>query len=350
MRTDLVYHDSFVRHEMSPGHPESPERLIHTMKEIRESGLLTEGVQVIQAEPAGLEEIYELHDRAYIKSIQEKSERGGGYYTLDTAVNGFTYTAALHAAGGGVLAVNRILEGVSDNAFVLCRPPGHHAEYDRAFGFCFINNIAVAANHLITRGELERVLVVDYDAHHGNGTQNTFYDTDRVLYIGLHQDGRTLFPGSGFVQEIGKGAGRGYTVNVPMYPGAGRRSYDLAFSEIIEPIAEEYKPEFVLVSAGYDCHHRDPLTMLGLTLDDIDMMNRRLIKIAKRYSKGRITYFLEGGYDIEVVSIGTRLTLEALAGASSSPPEEFQHESDTCISHTKATIDELKKEIAPSWF
>ncbi|MHA1771148.1 MAG: histone deacetylase family protein [Candidatus Thorarchaeota archaeon] len=347
MTTDLIYHESFIQHVMSASHPERPERLVYALEEVKQSKLLDKMVHVVEAIPADLTEIYPLHSMQYIRELKEKSERGGGYYTLDTSVNEYTYTAAIHAAGGGILAVDRILQGDSDNAFVLCRPPGHHAEYERAFGFCFINNIAVAANHLITKRGISKIMIVDYDAHHGNGTQDMFYDTDKVLYIGLHQDGRTLFPGSGFVDEKGVGEGEGYTANVPMYPGAGGKSYDIAFTEIIEPLAEIYRPEFILVSAGYDCHQDDPLTMLGLTLRDIDMMNRRLVDISKRYSKGHIAMFLEGGYNLNAVSLGTRITLEALVGFDSIIPEERQTESDICISQVSSTVEDLKKQIRP---
>ncbi len=349
MVSDLIFHNIFLKHEMSPGHPERPERLQWAMKSIEDSKLLNSDLQIVEAKPVSLEEIYKLHQKEYIKSIKEKSERGGGYYTLDTAVNRYTFEAAVYAAGGGVLAVDRITDRLSNSAFVLCRPPGHHAEYDRAFGFCFINNIAVAANHLISNRQFERILIVDYDAHHGNGTQNMFFETDKVLYIGLHQDGRTLFPGSGFVDEIGSGQGRGYTVNIPMYPGAGRESYAMAFEEIIEPIAASYQPEFVLVSAGFDCHHEDPLTMLGLTLHDIDMINRRLMSIAERYSNGRIAIFLEGGYNLDVIATGARITAEALVGKETVLPKDEYDESDIVISHTQNTIKKLKQHLGERW-
>ncbi|MHA2312124.1 MAG: histone deacetylase family protein [Candidatus Thorarchaeota archaeon] len=243
MATDLLYHELFTKHVMSPGHPERPERLESAMNQIQETGLLQNSrVRLVEAKPASLDLVYSLHDKSYIDTVRSKSEAGGGYFTMDTSVNKYTYDAAIMAAGAGTLAMDRIMNGDARNAYVLCRPPGHHAEYDRAFGFCFINNVAVAAKHLIRDHGIERVLIVDYDAHHGNGTQNAFYKSSQVLYIGLHQDGRTLFPGSGFPDEIGSSDGKGYNVNLSMYPGAGDISYDIAFSEIVEEIGESYRP------------------------------------------------------------------------------------------------------------
>lgn len=239
--TDLVYHDEFVKHVMSPGHPESPDRLRSAMKSISAAGLL-ENVQVNLHTPqkASLDKIHPIHDEIYLEGIREKSEKGGGFYTMDTAVNSHTYDAALLAAGGGIETVDRIMQGDSSNAFVMCRPPGHHAEYKRAFGFCFINNVAVAAEHLLNDYNMQRIIIVDYDAHHGNGTQRTFYSSNNVLYVGLHQDGRTLFPGSGFPDEVGEGVGKGYTINLAMYPGAGDASYKLVFDRVLDPLFESY--------------------------------------------------------------------------------------------------------------
>ncbi|RLI62774.1 MAG: histone deacetylase [Candidatus Thorarchaeota archaeon] len=341
MATALVFHDTFTKHVMSSGHPECPERLQIAMESITSAGLLESGdAELIEATPADLSEIYRVHDRNYITSIRDMSRRGGGFFTLDTSVGRYTYQAALLAAGGGILAVDRVMNGTSKNAFVLCRPPGHHAEHNRAFGFCFINNIAVAARHLLAKG-VQRVLIVDYDAHHGNGTQNAFYQDNRVMYVGLHQDGRTLFPGTGFVNEIGTGRGRGFTLNIPMYPGAGRKSYEVAFSDIIEPVAERYKPEFVLVSAGYDCHFGDPLTTLGLTLQDISEIDQRLIEIAEKHAQGRIVMFLEGGYNLDVVRNAARATLQSLMGQRPKLAREVSRESQTCIDVARETTEKL---------
>ncbi len=346
MTTDIIYHRIFALHRMSAGHPECPERVKMAMAEIRRSDVLAdESARVIEARPAPLSEIEAIHDRSYLSTIQQMSEQGGGFFTLDTSVNEFTYKAALLAAGGGILAVDRVLQGVSRNAFVLCRPPGHHAERSRAFGFCFINNVAVAANHLLSRRGLDRVAIIDYDAHHGNWTQDTFYSSNRVLYVGLHQDGRTLFPGSGFVDETGVGKGVGYTVNIPMYPGAGKSSYRLAFEEVVLPVIDSFKPQFILASAGFDCHHSDPLTNLGLTLQDIARMNAHLLDMARDYSEDNLVLFLEGGYNLEVVALASRVLVEQLAGAHPNVPSETSRESKICFDNVRATVDELKRNL-----
>jgi acetoin utilization deacetylase AcuC-like enzyme len=342
MVTDLVYHDIFVEHVMSQSHPESPERLRSAMSSIRAAGLLDdEKVNLLTPKKAPLDEVYLLHGKPYLEGIREKSEKGGGIYTMDTSVNSYTYDAALLAAGGGIDAVDRVMQGDSENAFVLCRPPGHHAEYEKAFGFCFINNVAVAAKHLLEKHDVERVMIIDYDAHHGNGTQRSFYSFKDVLYVGLHQDGRTLFPGSGFPDEIGTGEGEGYTVNLAMYPGAGDSSFDQAFSHVLEPIAESYNPDFILVSVGYDGHFMDPLTNLGLSTSGFAMMNSRLKQMANSCADGRIVCFLEGGYNLEVMGMCSLNLLEELAGMSITSSIDENKESDIASQYTEKLIEKI---------
>lgn len=342
MVTDLVYHDTFVEHMMSPSHPESPERLRSAMRSIGAAGLLDDQkVNLLTPKKAPLNEVYLLHGEAYIEGLRAKSERGGGIYTGDTSVNSYTYDAALFAAGGGIEAVDRIMQGDSENAFVLCRPPGHHAEYEKAYGFCFINNVAVAAKHLLEKHDVERVMIIDYDAHHGNGTQRSFYSSKNVLYVGLHQDGRTLFPGSGFANEIGTGEGEGYTVNLAMYPGAGDSSYDRAFSQVLEPIAESYNPDFILVSVGYDGHFKDHLTHLGLTTSGFAMMNSRMKKMAISCTEGKIACFLEGGYNLEVMGMCSLNLLQELAGTDVTSFDDVYKESDTASEYTEKLIEAI---------
>ncbi|MHA1950243.1 MAG: histone deacetylase family protein [Candidatus Thorarchaeota archaeon] len=340
--TDLVYHETFLEHVMSPGHPENPDRLRSAMKSFAADNLLeSPKVNLLTPQKASLEMVYPVHEREYLEGVRRKSEKGGGFYTMDTVVNTHTYDAALLAAGGGIEGVDRIMQGESDNAFVLCRPPGHHAEYNRAFGFCFINNIAVAAEYLLNKYNIQRILIVDYDAHHGNGTQDTFYSSSNVLYVGLHQDGRSLFPGSGFPDETGDGAGTGYTVNLAMYPGSGDASYKLVFDRVLDPLMESYRPEFLLVSVGYDGHFKDPLTSLGLTTSGFAMMNSRLNKLAKSYTEGRIACFLEGGYDLNVMGNCSLNLLQELAGLEVSVFDDSYTESETSLSYTEKLIEKI---------
>ncbi len=346
MNTEIIFHELFTRHILSPGHPESPERLTSSLNRIRETGIIDEEhVDIISPEPASLDKITLLHDASYIEQVRLKSERGGGYFTLDTAVNSYTYDASVLAAGAGITATNRVISGETKNAFVLCRPPGHHAERNRAFGFCFFNNIAVAAEHLISEHDIHRVLIVDYDAHHGNGTQNAFYDRSDVLYIGLHQDGRTLFPGSGFPNEIGIGKGVGYNINLSMYPGAGDISYEMAFDDIIIPVAKSYRPEFVLVSSGFDAHFIDPLTNLGLTTAGYAMMNSKLREIAENYAQGHLIFFLEGGYDLDVMKKTSLNLVQELSGNEITDFGDSHSESEICKSYTSELINVLTESL-----
>ncbi len=346
MNTEIFFHDIFTKHILSPSHPESPERLTASLEFIKKEGNIDEDmVSLVTPTPASIDEISPLHDIEYIEQVKRKSEGGGGYFTLDTSVNSYTYDAALHAAGAGIMAVDHVMDGETKNAFVLCRPPGHHAERDRAFGFCFINNIAVAAQHLISIRGVDRVMIIDYDAHHGNGTQNAFYERSDVLYVGLHQDGRTLFPGSGKPSEVGSGDGRGYNINIAMYPGAGDESYALAFDEIIAPVVESFKPEFILISSGFDAHFMDPLTTLGLTTSGFAMMNSRIHEMAKRSSQGRLVYFLEGGYNIEVMQKESLNLIEELSGRPITLFADSYSESDTSMAHTRRVIELLKTEL-----
>lgn len=331
---------------MSPGHPESPDRLRSAMEGIESTNLIEKGLVSLQ-EPQipSLDLIYRLHDRDYVDGVRRKSEMGGGFYTLDTSVNSHSYGAALLAAGGAMMAVDRVMDSSAENAFLLCRPPGHHAEKQRAFGFCFINNIAVAALHILENHGLNRVMIVDYDAHHGNGTQNAFYSDNRVLYVGLHQDGRTLFPGSGFPNETGEREGRGYNVNLAMYPGAGDWSYSQAFSRVIGPLAESFRPEFVLVSVGYDGHHNDPLTSLGLTSAGFASMNSKLTEMSRRHSRGRLVCMLEGGYNLDVMAMGATNLVQELSGSEVSSYTDSYEESDTSKKHTNSLIGYLEETI-----
>ncbi len=340
--TDLVYHEEFLEHVMSPGHPENPNRLRSALQSFATAGILeSPQVNLLTPQKASLDKIHPIHDEMYLEGIREKSEKGGGFYTMDTAVNAHTYDAALLAAGGGIESVDRIMDDDSDNAFILCRPPGHHAEYKRAFGFCFINNIAVAAEHLLNEFNMQRIMIVDYDAHHGNGTQNTFYSSSNVLYVGLHQDGRSLFPGSGFSDEIGEGVGKGYTVNLAMYPGAGDASYKLVFDRVLDPLFALYEPEFTLVSVGYDGHFRDTLTSLGLTTSGFAMMNSRLKQLAKSHTDGKIACFLEGGYDLDVMGMCSLNLLQELSGIEVSVFDDKHTESETCTQYTEELIERV---------
>ncbi|UCE10390.1 MAG: histone deacetylase [Candidatus Thorarchaeota archaeon] len=346
MATDVVYHDVFVKHQLSPGHPESPERLKSALMFLERGRLLEDSdTNLFTPSRKSIDHIMSVHSMEYLDVLRRTSESGGGFFTLDTSANEYTYEAAIMAANGSVETVERIQKGIIQNAYVLCRPPGHHAESNRAFGFCFVNNIAVAANYLVEFEGLDRVMIIDYDAHHGNGTQNTFYSSNKILYVGLHQDGRTLFPGSGFPDEIGKGEGEGYNVNLSMYPGAGDLSYGIAFEQLIWPIVDSFKPQFILVSVGFDGHVSDPLTSLGLTRSGFSMMNRELNSMAKSHASGKVAFFLEGGYNIDIVGSGSQNLVEELAGKDVTLFAEKHEESKKSVEYSENLIIYLQEKL-----
>ncbi len=325
-----------MKQTQGPGHPECPERLSSIMDYMEKNSLEP---RRIEPEMAKLSDITDIHSKAYLDYLKEF---GVGRLDPDTAMMAHTYNMAMLAAGGGIAAAQNMLEH-NEPTFALLRPPGHHATASMAMGFCYINNIAVAAEHLIEQHPVERVMIVDYDAHHGNGTQNAFYGRSDVLYVGLHQDGRTLFPGSGFPNEIGTGDGTGYNINLAMYPGAGDISYKMAFDEIILPVAESFKPDFLLVSSGFDAHYTDPLTSLGLTTSGYRMMNSKLIDIADKIAQGRLVYFLEGGYNIDVMTRASKNLVEGLSGKETTEFDDEHSESEICTNYTRELIDALRK-------
>lgn len=268
---------------------------------------LGEELIYFEPRPATLEEIGRVHDAAYVRAVHERCLTGGGTLDEDTYVTEESFEVARRAAGAGLDAVARLDAGEASGAFLALRPPGHHARRAAAMGFCLFNSLAVTAAALVARGE--RVLVLDWDAHHGNGTQELFYGEPEVLFVSLHQ--YPWYPGTGAVEETGIGAGRGATINVPFPADTAGDAYRLAFDELIVPAVEAFSPSWVLVSAGYDAHRADPLTELGLSAGDFGDLARRSVLLAP---PGRRILFLEGGYDLDALELSTAATVAALAG------------------------------------
>lgn len=237
-----------------------------------------------------------VHDADYIKLVETVCKAGGGILDSgDTVASPSSFDAALYAVGGALTAVNLVMEKTVENAFALVRPPGHHAGRFRAMGFCIFNNVAIAAKYLLKRFRLNKILILDIDAHHGNGTQETFYETNKVLYISLHQDPRS-FPGTGFVNEIGEDAGLGYNVNIPLPFQTSDQVYIRALNEIAAPIIRQYKPQFMLVSAGLDGHYTDPVANLSLSLLSYQEIYKVMVDLASEVCDGKLVCVLEGGY------------------------------------------------------
>ena len=311
MSIAFVTHPQYLAHVAGVGHPERPERLQAVHDGVARAGLGDELVAVAPR-PATKAEIELVHDGRYVEALERFCRSGGGRLDPDTRAGAASWDAALLAAGAGLSVVDRLDTGEFTAAFCAVRPPGHHALATRAMGFCLFNNVAVTAAALAGRGE--RVLVVDYDAHHGNGTQATFYDDPRVAYVSVHQ--HPLYPGTGSVLETGAGQGQGSTVNVPVPPGATGDVFRAAVGEVVVPLAEDFRPTWLLVSAGFDAHRADPLTNLALTSGDYADVTNDLLALAP---PGRRLAFLEGGYDLEALRDSTAAVLVALAGARLRP-------------------------------
>jgi acetoin utilization deacetylase AcuC-like enzyme len=307
----LETHPQFLRHDTGPHHPERPARLDAVLAGIRAAGVEDALIEVAP-EPASRAALERVHPAAVLDRLEEFCRTGGGAVDADTQAGPESWDAAVLAAGAGLDAIARLDAGEADAAFLAVRPPGHHATAGRPMGFCLINNVAVAAAALAERGE--RVLVVDWDAHHGNGTQDVFYDDPRVVYVSMHQ--WPLYPGTGRLEETGSGAGVGTTVNLPFPPGTTGDAYRAAVDEVVVPLAEDWRPTWVLVSAGFDAHRADPLTHLGLTAGDFADLTERITTLVPR---GRRIAFLEGGYDLEALAASSGACVAGLAGGTWQP-------------------------------
>ena len=307
----LGSHEVFAEHDPGPGHPESPSRVAAALRGIADAGL-ADAVVPFLPRRATREELVRVHDVGYLSALEERCLLGGGQLDPDTVVSSWSFEAALRSAGAGLEAVERLDRGEAPAAFLAVRPPGHHATATGAMGFCLVNSVAVTAAALLARGE--RVLLVDWDAHHGNGTQAAFYDEPELLFVSMHQ--YPFYPGTGALDEIGRGAGEGATINVPFPAGTSGDAYRLAVDELVVPAAEQFAPTWLLVSAGFDAHRADPLTDLALTAGDFADLTERLCRLVV---PGRRVLFLEGGYDLEALAASAGATVAALAGVRYRP-------------------------------
>ena len=307
----LGRHEEFAAHETGSWHPERAERLEAVFAGVADSPA-AELVAPFEPRRATRSELEVVHDPLYIERIEDHCLSGGGHLDADTVAMPASFDAALRAAGAGLDAVERLRNGEGDVAFLAVRPPGHHALGARAMGFCLFNNVAVTAASLASRGE--RVMVLDWDAHHGNGTQEIFYERSDILYVSLHQF--PFYPGTGSLSEIGTGLGTGATVNLPFPAGTTGDTYRLAFDDVVAPLAEEFAPTWLLISAGFDAHRADPLTDLGLTAGDFADLTSRAVSLVP---KGRLVAFLEGGYDLRSLAFCVGACVSALGGLDYRP-------------------------------
>ncbi len=313
MSTGFYTNPIYLAHDTG-AHPENASRLRAIEQHLESEGVL-ERLQARSGRPAEPHEVNLLHTRKHIDRVEDAATGGASMLdTPDCVVSPGTYEAALHAVGAVLEAVVEVSDRRLDNAFCAVRPPGHHAERDQAMGFCFFNNVALAAEFLVRELGYTRIAIVDFDVHHGNGTQHLFEERQDVLFVSTHEDPRTCYPGTGFANEQGAGQGTGYTMNVPLPAGTEDEEYLHQFQTLVLPALEQYQPQFVLVSAGFDAHRDDPLASLKLTERSYREVSRSLLEVADRHAGGRLVSLLEGGYDLGALSTSVREHVSVLMG------------------------------------
>ena len=304
----LVHTARFAEHQTPPGHPERPERA--DVLDAIAARWRGRGTEVVAPRAATSEQLLRVHDAAYVQQIAQTAGRATAL-DPDTYTSPESYEIALLAAGACVDAVERVMGGAHRAGFALVRPPGHHAERDRAMGFCLFNNVAVAAAHARALGA-RNVAIVDYDVHHGNGTQHIFEVDPHVLYVSTHQ--YPYYPGTGGASEVGREAGRGFTINLPLEAGAVDEDYQIAFTRIVLPVLRQFEPDLVVVSAGFDAHAHDPLGGMRLTAAAFGAMTAELRALAEECCRGRIVAAVEGGYDLQALGASLDAAIDALEG------------------------------------
>ena len=307
MTTGLLYHPQYLEHDTGFGHPERSDRLPAVMDHVAKQAYFGD-IERVSPRPAEPEWVRQIHTARYMERAQAACRNNYSHLdVMDVAISPESYDVALLAAGGALELGDRVMSGALDNAFGLVRPPGHHAEHEMALGFCLFNNIAILARYLQKKHALDKILILDWDVHHGNGTQHSFVEDPSVLYVSLHQ--YPFYPGTGAASETGQGRGGGATLNCPMAAGSVDEDYKQAFVERILPKVDEFKPEFVLISAGFDAHADDPLAQINLTTDCYGWMTNRMMEAADRHAHGRLIALLEGGYNLTALarSVGTHL-------------------------------------------
>lgn len=333
MTTQIVYSDNFNKHDIQ-GHPENSQRLYVLIEEIKKTSYYS-NLEFIKPEILSERSLHDVHSNRMIEQIKERSHNHVSWIDLDTYVCKSDYETARLAAGGFLLACNTILKGSADNAFALVRPPGHHAMKDRSMGFCLFNNAAIAANEITKKSK--RVLIIDPDVHHGNGTQDIFYDRKDVLYQSLHLSPH--FPGTGNIDEVGVNDGEGYTINAPLSYGHGNFAASKIIDEIFLPIAQQFKPDFIIISIGYDSHHSDPLGGLKFTAD---FYGDLFVKLQKLQSK--IACTLEGGYNLNWIGKCFIYQIGKMIGEDVKIKDEISENKNISILYKK-----LKDEIGKYW-
>ncbi|HUN56010.1 MAG TPA: histone deacetylase [Smithella sp.] len=345
-KTGIVKDTRYLQHSAGFAHPESPERLA-AIYEMLDNPLESWKFIHIEPRPATHKEIETIHSPSYVEFIASTAGKRSVYLDPDTATSPETYEIAKLAVGGVCNAIDSVMDGKVDNAFAFVRPPGHHAEKDSAAGFCVFNNIAIGAMHAISKYNLKRILIVDWDLHHGNGTQHSFYGDKRILYFSTHQ--YPYYPGTGDLQEIGRGQGEYYTINVPLCMGAGDSSFVRIFHKILQPVAEEFKPELILLSAGFDTYFQDPLGGMRVTPRGFAAMTRILLNIADKSCQGRLVAVLEGGYHVVGLTKSVKAVLEEMLDETHFSEEKLSVLESEADGETDLIINKVISRISPCW-
>ncbi|HKJ85236.1 MAG TPA: histone deacetylase [Spirochaetia bacterium] len=350
-----VYYDQrCLQHDNGPGHPERSERVAAIMRRV-EAGEYGVAHEIRSCDPVDRIEIERVHTAGYTDELEASAERERTVFDADTSANRHSWLAARLAAGGAVAATRAAIAGESVYSFVAMRPPGHHAETDRAMGFCLLNNAAIAAADALAAG-ITRVAIIDWDVHHGNGTEHIFADRSDVFYVSLHQ--APHYPGTGRSTDVGLGAGAGYTMNVPLPAGSGEGEYLRAIDELVVPILSQYGPQLVLVSAGFDAHERDPLAGMLLGAVSYRRITERLRAFADEVATRRIVHLLEGGYDLEALSSGVHAVLEALSspdvrvgrrGLGDDRAPDDRSAGGSAADLAASALDETRAALSPYW-
>ena len=341
MAVGYVYDSIYLRHDTGQ-HVEVAARLVTTIAFLEKAGL-TSQLTLIKPRPATVAEIAQVHRKEYIKEIEETAQKGGGWLDPDTVMSADSYQAALYAAGGVIQAVAAVMGEEVASAFALVRPPGHHATPRQAKGFCLFNNIAIAASYALAEYKLERIFIIDFDVHHGNGTQDIFYDNPQVMYVSTHE--YPFYPGTGAIDETGSGTAEGTTINIPLPASCGDAEYLKVFEQIIVPAARRFNPQLILVSAGYDNHWADPLAMMQVSVSGFSQMVETIKGLADELCGGRLVFTLEGGYNLNALAASVKATFDTLLGNSVEdslgPPKHNQGTAD--IDRLIAAVKELHK-------
>jgi acetoin utilization deacetylase AcuC-like enzyme len=342
-KTGIVKDERYLEHDMGAYHVENPQRLVYIYRELAElKGLFEE----IPPRPATREEITTVHDPKYVDRIAATAGYPEVHLDADTSTSARSYEVSLLAAGGFLAAIDAVMDGLP-NAFALVRPPGHHAERDRAMGFCIFNNVAIGAHYAMSKHGLKRILIIDWDLHHGNGTQHAFYADDRVLYFSTHQ--YPFYPGTGHYTEIGEGKGKGYTVNIPLSAGCGDTDYANLMRHCLRPICLEYEPQLILVSAGFDIYHRDPLGGMAVTEKGFARLTAIIMEMAQAVCDGRMVMTLEGGYNLEGEALSVKEVVRQMAGTGTLDREKCEKEEAEEYPRLAKIVTVLKEHLSPFW-